>query len=581
MNLKILTLLFVLFIFYLTKSLCNNKEKDYPDLMLKAIHYIDTNPDSTLFLLSSLDSVIVLEPEETRMYYALMKMRAEDKLNKRHTSDSLIVRIVEFYKQTHNKEKLLEAYYLLGRVYRDMGDAPRALSAFHHALKIGVSTTRYDLMARIYEHQNYLYAYQGLYPEALSAIVQSRHYYQLSQHTAGIALSYRNQARIFDRLGQTDSMEIYYRKSYEFAFNNHETYIYDYVLDELISVYMDHGMIEKGINLLPELSEQVKQKSSLAPYNLGIAYHYKQQRDSAIYYLQKAIQGHNVSVQRDSYRVLAQIEAEQMHFRQAYNALCKGWERNDSIMKRTQTEALAKVHALYNYQHINKEKYKLKRISEKRLFLIYIFGGLTIISIAFVIIIAQRLRYKKQKAITQERLLRMIQAEELKKSLQYIEEKENELYKMEQQMNEQDCYYRQLLDLQRKELEISKQQALIFSSNRQQQKVGLINSSIYKRFLQAGSEQRNVSENDWHELQQALDLAYPQFSERLFLLYPKMSEKERRICCLIKLSVPNNQMAVILCCTPSTITQARKRLYKKITGEDGSGEKLDRIITDL
>jgi hypothetical protein len=40
-------------------------------------------------------------------------------------------------------------------------------------------------------------------------------------------------------------------------------------------------------------------------------------------------------------------------------------------------------------------------------------------------------------------------------------------------------------------------------------------------------------------------------------------------------------MTHVLICTPSAITQARKRLYKKMSGRDGTGEDLDKLIADL
>ena len=181
----------------------------------------------------------------------------------------------------------------------------------------------------------------------------------------------------------------------------------------------------------------------------------------------------------------------------------------------------------------------MEQVSHKRLFLLYGLVAIILLVLALTFIIIQRLRHKKQQALAQERLLRMIQAEELKKSLHYIEEKENKLQELEKQLDEQDSYYRQLLDLQRKELELSKQQATLILSNRQQQMSGLISSAIYQHFHQAEANVAKITESDWLELQQTLDLTYPQFSERLQQLYPKMSERERRICYLIKISMPH------------------------------------------
>lgn len=50
---------------------------------------------------------------------------------------------------------------------------------------------------------------------------------------------------------------------------------------------------------------------------------------------------------------------------------------------------------------------------------------------------------------------------------------------------------------------------------------------------------------------------------------------------LIKISIPVKDIAKILGRSTSAITVARIRLYKKIHGEDGSAEMMDKFIADL
>lgn len=86
---------------------------------------------------------------------------------------------------------------------------------------------------------------------------------------------------------------------------------------------------------------------------------------------------------------------------------------------------------------------------------------------------------------------------------------------------------------------------------------------------------------DWDELRAAVDEVYPHFTDRLYALYPNLSPHEWHICLLIKIEMPGKAMAKLLNVSPSAITQARKRLYKKINGEAGIGESFDKIILDL
>ena len=102
-------------------SACTQKPV-YPEAMSQAIRCVETQPDSALLYLDSiLPSTLQAEPEETRMYYNLLKIKANDKLYHEHTSDSTIQEIVLFYDKYGDLHKQMEAYYYLGSVYRDAG----------------------------------------------------------------------------------------------------------------------------------------------------------------------------------------------------------------------------------------------------------------------------------------------------------------------------------------------------------------------------------------------------------------------------------------------------------------------------
>lgn len=128
---------------------------------------MEMHSDSALIYLSSLDSTIQFEPEETRMYYGLLTTKAQDKKFIRHKSDSLMKKVVRFYESYGDKEKLMEAYYYLGSVYRDMRDAPQAIAAFQQAADVGENSQRYDVLGRIHSH----YPKNSLYLSALSDVL--------------------------------------------------------------------------------------------------------------------------------------------------------------------------------------------------------------------------------------------------------------------------------------------------------------------------------------------------------------------------------------------------------------------------
>lgn len=94
--------------------------------------------------------------------------KAEDKLYKPHTTDSVILSIVDYYQKKDDKERLFESYYYLGGTYRDMNDIPKALKAYHRAVEVGEDTEQTLLQGMTYGQMGILFAYQELYDDSRS-----------------------------------------------------------------------------------------------------------------------------------------------------------------------------------------------------------------------------------------------------------------------------------------------------------------------------------------------------------------------------------------------------------------------------
>ena len=319
--------------------------------------YVESRPDSARTLLSKID-VGRLRSEGCWAYYNLLKTSAEDKDRVRHVSDSVMLRVVAYY-QGRDPEKLQWAYYLLGRIYRVMGDSPRALKAFQQALDAFPESHQYDLLGRIYEQQFYIFSYQNLDSLALEAVKNSYRIYKIHNDSLGISFAFRNQARVFDMKQQLDSMFFYYQKAYDVACAIHHEAAEKYVLSEYISAYMDYGLIEQGEALLKKLPQDMKEEDLITLYSLGMVHRYHHREDSMAYYFQKALRSGNLHMKSDIYKILAEWDATKGNYTQAYKEVSKSLELRDSLTQLTKTESVNKIHALYNYQHVEETNNKL------------------------------------------------------------------------------------------------------------------------------------------------------------------------------------------------------------------------------
>ena len=596
---------FALFIgFCLCLSACG-LQKEYPEAMQQAIRCLDTNPDSARFYLASISSNIPEEPEETRMYHALLTLRAEDKLYVRQTSDSLIKSIVTYYNKQGDTAKRLEAYYMLGRIYRDLDEPLEALKAFQEAADLGKKTQQYDLLGRVYEQKMYVFSYQNLLAEASEMANKSYDYYCMQKDTIGITYALRNKARLYSKLNQKDSMEICYQKAVRIAFNAKDTLTAYSILRELAAILADLHRYDDSEKALAYIPEKSKKENAITLYNIARIHLYRQQEDSARYYLLKALQAKynkNIYLQKSIYQQLSSLSEKQGEVAQAlrYERTCAMFK--DSIAAITQTEAIYKIHALYNYQKIKQEKDRLLLQNEHQQKLLYL-SLLILLGISILISWGiRRFKQYKQNVAQQKKELANLRVElereketeqkqehELQKNQTKIEELELLIETARKERDEKTETCQQLqrqisqLKISNRHIRLNMDEKALARQEKELRKQEMRQSAIYLWFHEE-SHWEHIPEAapQWEELRNLIKDCFPQFIVRLHTLYPKISEMELRTCFLLKLEIPLKAFPKIMNkASASAISNLRIRLYKKLFNKEGTASELDEFIADL
>lgn len=130
---------------------------------------VSDTPEEALSQLDSIDRDALWEAD--RNYYDLLTIKAKDKAYIRHTSDTLIKRVIDYYSNHGDIELYAEALYYGGRVYSDMGDSPNALRYFHNALDtLPDEPKNHDLKGNIVSQTGRLLTSLGLFEEAIPYI---------------------------------------------------------------------------------------------------------------------------------------------------------------------------------------------------------------------------------------------------------------------------------------------------------------------------------------------------------------------------------------------------------------------------
>jgi hypothetical protein len=103
---------------------CSNIKHD--NRLTSIADIVDDSPFSAIEALDSIDHTSLNTSD--RHYYDFLSIKARDKAYITHTSDSLILDVIEYYADHQTEGLYAESLYYGGRVYSDMGASPSEYS---------------------------------------------------------------------------------------------------------------------------------------------------------------------------------------------------------------------------------------------------------------------------------------------------------------------------------------------------------------------------------------------------------------------------------------------------------------------
>ena len=563
----------VAIVLFLIMGACNNHPQ--APILLEVEKIIEEQPDSALSILNKVENINQLS-EKDHATYCLLLTQAQDLNYITHTSDSLIKIAATYFEKSNDKHKASLSYYYMGRVNTDLHDALKAQEFYLKALEIGEKTKDYHLLAKICNNLGTLYNYQDIYDLALPMQKKALYYINMEQKQDTVNMSYilRNTARTFTLMNLEDSAVIYHKQALKYS----RPYNISSILVDLGNIYIyknEYVEAKKYIDLAQNSTTILK---TLYPIYLSKRKLLSAmgQLDSAKYYLTQCSQSSNIYTQAGSLYHLAQVALKEndlnnyVKYTETYSTL------RDSITKHSHFENIRIAQSMFNYQRIAKEKDQFEKKAAQRMIFIYQVIIIFFLTIAIFIFIFKREKIKKKR-------LTELKEEQYKRSQQYIENNNKQIFQLTETLHskqeEMSEVERQLYEARKLMLEMENRQIFEKQGTILLLEKDFHNSSIYIRIHREDDIQ--LSPSEWEELHQLIDATYPDFTNRLIRLYPQISIEEIHICYLVKMQLSIKKLAFIMHITSSGVSQCRRRLYKKFTGEPQNTEKFDRFIADF
>lgn len=539
-----------------------SKKGEVTALLRVAEKSIEKEPDKALILLDSIQQMEELS-EQQQALWCLLYTSVLDRKQIKHTSDSLIQIAVSYYEKNDLPERKMQAYYYYGIVLQDLNDAIQAQDYYLRAYKLGIELERYVFLGRICANLGTLYTYQDLYSQASYFQQKAAGYFEKNRDTVRLSLVFRDMARIHLNEHRLDSAVANYTKALKYTSDVHKFCMFN----ELTGAYARMGDYEKGVSCAHMAYDRAEtvEDSCLVSLALGSLYLRMGKKDSAYHYLSFCRQSTNPYTLKDLYLYLAQFEKSRHNwptyafYQEQYNVF------RDSIDNLTKMETLARLQRLYDYREIEKKKEYYRQESDRKTGKLYklSLGGVgCLLFVVCIIFYLWKERKKKEEQLNQS--LRRKEQQYLN-SQQYLEERNAVMAQLEQQY---EAVVAQLSE-----------QSSRFTTSVQEK----INSShpFFTSELYRGvyAEWKKLDEVQWAEVIKMIDhILYKDFTGKIRMLYPRISELDLNVCYLVKLEIPVGRIAVLLSVNSQAISNKRKRLYEKLTQEKGSAQDFDKFI---
>ena len=596
---------FLLFLLCLLGAVSCRQRAAYPPALLRADSLTYADPEAALSLLRSLDAEMAAAPEPVRMYHGLLTVKATDKAYLPHTSDSLMLSLLRHYENGGDPALLPEVYYYAGGTYRDLNDAPRALGYYQKALD-AMADGHDNLRVRSVVHAQMggiLYR-QSLYEEARKAHIEAYQCNLLLRDTVGLIHELIDIGYTWRCINVFDSAFIYMNHALQLAREKQDEYMAGITYSQLAGMHLELGEYEKAKEEIGHSLKYVDRSNISSIYSiLSKIYYHLGQKDSAAYYYDELLKYGNVYGKRAAYAGKYMLLMDREKNEEAKATLLAYKEYTDSIMEFTAIESVEQMNSLYSYEQWEKENLRLHHARERDRAL-YRTAGIALASV-ILLLGGVILYYRQRKRLLTLEVgsMRHYQEEQYRRTSQYIEHNQREIQALSEHIDslrtEIDSLQGERQTLRERNAALLREkEALLARLEQQREKMRHENelariavqekddatrqiaaSGVYAALEGLVASGGHITGDLLSEAERLLDEVCPRF--RPALLPHRLSSFNYAVCLLTKMGISSAHIAQLNSRERSTVTHAKKNIYRQLTGLRGKTADFDSFIQSL
>ncbi len=545
---------------------------------------VSDSPRAALARLKKYDSKDL--SEDDRYYKDLLIIKARDKAYMEHTSDSLILNVLDYYLKHKNSVHYPEALYYGCRVYSDLGDYPTSLSYFQQALDaLTAKDPDLKLKANIISNISHLLRSLRMYSEAIPYAVESIKIDSVLYDTINMAYDKIFMGEIYINTKEYDLASNCFKEALDLC-DLLPSDVQSICFMNLAELQHSQGNIDSALLYIRQISPDDMGIDKTVTYsiaseiylNAGVV-------DTAFQYADKLIHSNDKNNRRTGFKVLLSPELRKFIPEDSLHIFFDDYKKTleDYVNSHEGEQAIAQ-NSMYNYDMHERKRREMESKNRKLYDMLILCVAMMISGILYALF---RMNDNKKRIIKLQRTLyyiTMFRDGSLPAPVKTIEIVPSEVDKEtapagELRLLPAPSNLKGLRARLMEELNSLKDED--DNDRKSQMPEKFLRREIYDAVMRYLKRNSPIPDKKplWNDLEDAVLHESRDFRRNLMLLSEgKIDEIEYRIALLIKCGFPASKVSVLIGRARSSVSYRRAMLARKIYGKGFDIKYLDDMI---
>ena len=527
-----------------------------------------------------------MEEKEVRtiMQDVSERNRAYQPLTER--DDTVMQRVVAYFRERGTGNDLMEAYYLLGSVYRDLHDAPKALEAFLNGISVADTldaNCRYDILARLYGQKSDLLYRQNLYEQSAR---EGANVYKYALKAKDTLMAVAAQ---WERLGKC-----YVMCDYQTIVNESSSLLkesqrlgqYQFAAHKLCTSVLadiELGKLDDARKFL-EIYELYGGDVDLETYeSLFPIYYYAKGRllaaehklDSAELFFRRELKEKDWNNRQAAYRGLRNVFEQTGRMDSVVKYARLQCDAVDSAYQAMVTVNLQNLHELYDYSRAQRDSFEKElqlKEKQRKLQRTWTLMGIVAVVVLFAFYYLYS-RYQKRIAITEMELGRAnVELREMEERVEWLNERISRAESEEERKRLSDELEQAKMGQEEQMQVVRDKEKLLTELRRQARQVQGETKQKYEhttlfKYLHAKSKSNKVAQpKDFQQVESMLLADDIELLQRLHSEAPDITETEQAMFLLLRLGLSRADVSRLIAHDQSSLSAICNRLFQRVKG---------------